>query len=228
MPNINISVDINENLYIRNPIETKLGKKIIFNSIALFDEIGFEDFNFKRLAKNMESTEASVYRYFENKYKLLSYLVSWYWDYIHFVLIMDIRNVSDPKLKIDVIVNTLVDISSVSSTPQYIDIRKLHNIVVENASKVNHDKRVDVYNKDGFYANLKKLVEKISQIILEIDPQFKYPKALSTNIIELALNSEYYIEHLPRLTDIKKLDTLNSTKETKEMIKYMLSRILND
>ena len=73
---IGIKISLNDRLYLRDPQETSLGKKIIQHSILLIDKVGFEAFNFKKLAQYMGSTEASVYRYFENKHLLLIYLVS--------------------------------------------------------------------------------------------------------------------------------------------------------
>ena len=81
---IGIKISLNNALYLRDPQATDLGQKIIQHSILLIDEVGFEAFNFKRLAISMGSTEASVYRYFENKHFLLLYLVSWYWEWVRY------------------------------------------------------------------------------------------------------------------------------------------------
>jgi hypothetical protein len=50
-----------------------------------------------KLAK--DTTEAGIYRYFENKHLLLTYIISWYWvdripDYL------SNKNIKDPKLKL--------------------------------------------------------------------------------------------------------------------------------
>ena len=225
MPQINITIDINKNIYLRDPLETNLGKKIIEHAIILLDEIGFEEFNFKKLATHMDSTEASIYRYFENKYKLLSYLVAWYWDLMHFMLLIDIRNIKNPKEKLLKAVDTLVNALDNNSTPNYIDQSKLHMLVVENASKVYHNRKVDDLNKIGFYVNYKKLVKTLSDIIREIDQDFKYPVSVATNIIEMSLNNEYYIIHLPGLTD-ESMNQHNSKEETIQMINYVINRLL--
>lgn len=47
---ITIQMKLNERLYLRDPQDTKLGRKIIQHSILLIDEIGFEAFTFKKLA----------------------------------------------------------------------------------------------------------------------------------------------------------------------------------
>ncbi len=72
-----IQFKLNEKLFLRDPQQTKLGRKLIQQSIILIDELGFERYTFKKLAERIQSTEASVYRYFENKHKLMLYLFSW-------------------------------------------------------------------------------------------------------------------------------------------------------
>jgi len=225
MPQVNITIDINESIYLRDPLATNLGKKIIEHAIILINDIGFEQLNFKKLAQAMDSTEASIYRYFENKYKLLAYLVAWYWDFMHFTILMDTRNLADPKDKLKQSIHTLVNSLDTPFTPSYIDQSKLHTVVVENATKVYHNKNVDSLNREGFYLNYKKIVKTISEMILEIDSKFKYPIALATNLIEQSLNNEYYIEHLPSLTD-KSGKNVNARLETIKMIDYMVSRIM--
>ena len=70
-----LKITMNEKLFLRNPEETELGKNIIQQSIVLIHEIGFEAFTFKKLAAEIGTTEAGVYRYFENKHLLLIYIV---------------------------------------------------------------------------------------------------------------------------------------------------------
>ena len=44
----NIIIAVNDKLYVKNPETSELGKKIIEHSIILIDEIGFENFTFKK------------------------------------------------------------------------------------------------------------------------------------------------------------------------------------
>lgn len=226
MPQIQVNINICDSIYLRDPSETTLGKKLLEHAINLLSEIGFEEFNFKKLATRMSSTEASIYRYFENKYKLLSYLVAWYWDYMHFLILLDTRNINHPLEKLDISIVTLVNTKDNAVTPAYINLRQLHAIVVENASKVYHNKQVDELIKVGFYENLQKLVRTLSKNILEINKDFKYPNTLATNIIELSLNNEFYTDHFPGLTDVDKSTQDNSLDYTVEMVKYFVLRLL--
>ena len=83
---VNIRISLNPGLYLKDPQESDLGRRIIKHSILLLEELGFEQFNFKKLAEAMGSTEASIYRYFENKHLLLIYLVSWYWEWLSYMI----------------------------------------------------------------------------------------------------------------------------------------------
>ncbi|NQY67845.1 MAG: TetR/AcrR family transcriptional regulator, partial [Flavobacteriales bacterium] len=80
----NIAIRVNNSIYLKDPESSDLGKNILGGGIDMIDEIGFEDFTFKKLAKEIGSTEASVYRYFESKHKLLLYIISWYWSWMEY------------------------------------------------------------------------------------------------------------------------------------------------
>jgi len=92
-----IKISLNEGLYIKEPQDSLLGRKIIKNSILLIDKFGFESFTFKKLADKINSTEASIYRYFENKHLLLLYLVNWYWEWVNYLININTLNIDDPR-----------------------------------------------------------------------------------------------------------------------------------
>ncbi|HCF62820.1 MAG TPA: TetR family transcriptional regulator, partial [Chitinophagaceae bacterium] len=62
---------MNESVYIKNPDHSEIGRKIIKHGIDLINDLGFEHFTFKKLAVEIGTTEATIYRYFENKHRLL-------------------------------------------------------------------------------------------------------------------------------------------------------------
>ena len=96
----NIVISVNDKLYVKNPETSDLGKKIIEQSILLIDEIGFENFTFKKLGEKINSNESSIYRYFESKHKLMLYLSSWYWGWIEYKLVFATNNVTNPVEKL--------------------------------------------------------------------------------------------------------------------------------
>src|SRR5688572_17292261 len=92
-----IRFSVNEKIYIRDPESSEIGKQIVKNSIDLIYSLGFEHFTFKKLAMEMASTEATVYRYFENKHRVLLYILNWYWSYMEYLVDFRLQNVADKK-----------------------------------------------------------------------------------------------------------------------------------
>ena len=199
---ISIQIKLNEGLYLRDPQETKLGRRIIQDAILLIDELGFEHFTFKKLAERIDSTEASVYRYFENKHLLLVYLLSWYWEWIKFRIVYKTANIQDPAERLRTALATVVDASLPDPTIEFVHQEVLHRIVIAEAIKTYRTKSVDAENKKGFFLTYKSLCRVIADIISEINPDFAYPRALASTLLEMSNDHIYFAEHLPSLTDI--------------------------
>lgn len=199
----NIWFDINKELYIKDPQSTDYGKRLITESINLFEELGFEAFTFKKLAGKISSTEASIYRYFENKHLLLLYLVVWYWNWVTFLIDYNTKNIEDPKKRLDIIIENFVDATKENPSVDFVNEKKLHKIIISESSKTYHTKSVDAENKEGFYKSYKALIQKVADVILEIDKDFPYPNSFACNLFEMANNQIFFAEHLPSLTNIK-------------------------
>ncbi|MCB9080581.1 MAG: TetR/AcrR family transcriptional regulator [Lewinellaceae bacterium] len=212
-----LQMKLNEKLFLRDPQETKLGRKIIQHSILLIDEIGFEDFTFRKLAQRIESTEASIYRYFENKHRLLVYLLCWYWEWMKYRIDYYTNNIEDPRQRLKIALSTIVNTARRNTSIDFVDEDVLHRIVVAEASKGYHTKQVDQENKRGFFLTYKTLARKIADIIELIRPEFPYPRALASTILEMANNHIYFAEHLPSLTDIT-LDDPNSYEPVEKLL----------
>ncbi|MCG8326669.1 MAG: TetR/AcrR family transcriptional regulator [Chitinophagales bacterium] len=200
---VTIQMQLNDKLYLRDPQHTKLGRRIIQYSILLIDEIGFEAFTFKKLAERISSTEASVYRYFENKHLLLVYLLCWYWEWMKFRIDYHTMNIDDPKRKLKIAIQSIVDTTRRNTSIEFVDEDILHRIVVAESTKAYHTKEVDKENKDGFFLTYKGLSGSIAKIISEIKPDYTYPRALASTLLEMANNHIYFAMHLPSLTDVK-------------------------
>ncbi|MBT8183864.1 MAG: TetR/AcrR family transcriptional regulator, partial [Eudoraea sp.] len=72
-----IKIGVDEKTYVKDPESSELGKRIVEHGILMISEMGIESFTFKKLGIRIGSNESSVYRYFENKHKMLLYLTSW-------------------------------------------------------------------------------------------------------------------------------------------------------
>ena len=221
---IEIKITLNEGLYLKEPQESALGRNIIRHSILMIDEFGFEAFTFKKLARVINSTEASVYRYFENKHLLLLYLVNWYWEWVHTLITINTMNISDPEKRLKIIIHSLVSASEDNPGVEFVNESILHSIVISEGGKAYHTKEVDDENSKGFFVSYKNLANTVSRVITEINPKFKYPFTLATNLFEMTNNHIYFAKHLPRLTDISvREDDLN---EVEKMLNYFTDKLL--
>ncbi|MCB9223870.1 MAG: TetR/AcrR family transcriptional regulator [Crocinitomicaceae bacterium] len=198
----NIKIQVNEKVYLKDPDSSELGQKIIRGSIDLIDEIGFEQFTFKKLAADIGSTEASVYRYFDSKHHLLVYITLWYWGWMEYRLAFGLTNISSPEKRLKKAIKILTEVIEEDSTFSHVNEIKLNRIVISESSKIYHCKTVDEENTAGFFHAYKNLVQRVSDIIIEIDPEYKYPHMLVSTIIEGAHHQRFFAEHLPRLTDV--------------------------
>ncbi len=218
-------ISIPTGLSLRDPLQSKLGRSIITHSIPLMDEIGFEAFTFKKLAIRMGSNETSLYRYFENKHFLLLYLVVWYWNWVSYLIDYNTKNITDPNRKLDLIIDNFVDATKENPSVDFVNEKILHRIIIAESAKSYHTKDIDEENKQGFYSSYKALIQKVADVILEINPNFPYPHSFASNLFEMANNEIYFAQHLPRLTDIKVKN--GDYNEVVKLLKYYKSKMLD-
>ena len=198
-----IDIKVNDKIYLKDPFSSELGKKIISVSINLIDEIGLESFTFKKLATLLETTESSIYRYFENKNKLLIYLISWYWGWIEYQLVFATANIPSAEDELKASLKIIAQDVEEGAACHFIKLDILDRILISESSKAYLTKEVDDANKIGSYAGYKRVVARISDTVLKINPEFKYSHTLISTIVEGIHHQKYFADHLPSLTDIK-------------------------
>lgn len=207
---------INESLYLRDPENTEVGKLIVQKGIELIHEVGFERFTFKKLAEKIKSTEATIYRYFASKHKLLTYILNWYWCYLEFIAKMSLQEQNDSIEKLKLILEIITHNYASNSEIVDYDLEKLHGIVVSESSKAYLVKEVDEINQELVFSPLKSLCQFVGQTILLINPKFAYPNSLASTLLESAHDQHFFSEHLPKLTDNK-----SKIKHKKYVLEYL-------
>lgn len=212
---LQLQIKMNEALFIRNPEQSVLGKNILQHSIQLIYKNGFEAFTFKKLAEDIGTTEAGIYRYFENKHKLLVYLTAWYWGWLEFQINYQTNNIKDPTVKLTRVIKLLASTVEDDKLTGYVNEGLLHHIVISEGSKAYLTKQVGEDNKLQFFKPYKDLCAVVGNIILECGPKYKYPKSLASTIIEMAHFQNFFMNNLPSLTDFGK------TKEETEIISFL-------
>ena len=217
-----VSIRVNEKVYLKDPESSELGRKIVTRSIDLIDEMGFESFTFRKLGMEIGSTEASIYRYFESKHRLLLYLTSWYWGWMEYRLVFTLANIPSARERLRLAIGLLTDQVTEDSDFSHINEVKLNRIVIAESSKAYLTREVDQENKEGAFLGYKKLVARISTIIMEINPDFRYPHMLVSTVIEGANHQRYFADHLPRLTNV-----IEGEDSIAEFYKQMVFKTIN-
>ena len=196
-----VKIAINENIYLKDPESSDLGKRIIQESILMINQMGFESFTFKKLGIRIKSNESSIYRYFENKHKLLLYLTSWYWGWLEYQLVFATNSIEDPTAKLEKAIEIVTKTTVEDSAFSHINEVLLNKIVINEYSKSYLTKEVDAENKDGYFIIYKRLVNRISEMINTLDPDYKYPSSLASTILEGSLHQNFLKDHFSSLTD---------------------------
>ena len=216
-----LQIRMNENLFLRNPAQSELGKKIVGSSILLIHNNGFENFTFKKLAEVIGTTEAGVYRYFENKHKLLVYLTSWYWGWLEFQIVFKTNNIKNPVVKLKKVISLLGSAVEDDLQTDYIDEGVLYKIIITEGSKTYLTKQVGEDNEKHFFKPYKDLCSIVGNIIIECNPKYKYPKSMASTLIEMSHFQNFFMINLPSLTDFE------NSKKTNDIIVFLTDLVFS-
>ncbi|WP_026978914.1 TetR/AcrR family transcriptional regulator [Flavobacterium tegetincola] len=205
----NFKITITDKLYLKDPETSALGKKIIKNSIILIDEIGFEAFTFKKLGALINSNESSLYRYFENKHKLLVYLSNYYWSWTEYNLVIATTNVEDPMEKLTRGINRVTQVIQDDPQTPHIDESILSRIIISEFNKTLFTKEVDQENKEGYFVVYKRIIHRVIAMIEAVNPTYPYAKTLASSIIDGNLHQNYLKDHFKTITNLSNSESIN-------------------
>lgn len=195
-----IRVEVNNKLFLKDPFSSELGVLIVREGSLLIQELGMEHFTFKKLGVKIGSTEAAIYRYFENKHKLLLYLSAWYWAWLEHNLVFFTANQADPEARLSIAIRLLVE-GPIYTQNDFLNPEILRSIVINESIKGFLTKEVDLEHESGIFSQVYKFGDRISSIITELNPEYLYPKTLVSTILESSLLQTFNSQHLPGMLD---------------------------
>jgi len=216
-----VRITINDKLYVKDPESSNLGKRIVEESILMINDYGFESFTFKKLGQKIGSNESSIYRYFENKHKLLLYLASWYWGWLEYQLVFATNSIPEANSKLERAIEIVTQATEIDLAFTHINEVLLNKIVINEYSKSYLTKEVDQENKDGYFVIYKRLINRMSLMINEVNPDYPYSASLASTIIEGALHQYFLMDHFSSLT------SCNKTITPTEYFKHLAFNTLN-
>ncbi len=197
----NIKIELNSALFLKNPEESELGKKILSQGLEELSTLGFEKFTFKKLALKISSTEASIYRYFKDKHQFLAYLFNYYWAWLDFNYAWQCQNLNNSSQKIKLGIDILVD-GTLQVKNTGMNMEQLHYLMHNEGTKVYMTKAVDTENILGYFIAYKQFISRLCNGILEINAQYAYANMLVSTVVVGISQQYFYSLHLPKLTSI--------------------------
>lgn len=195
------SFSLSSDLYLRDPLSSDKGKDLLRHGAPLIIEMGLEAFTARKLAEAAGVTEATVYKYFSNKQKLLQYYFQLYWTWLEQQIKVFTAVEDDPKQRLIKAVKLLAEMPPVAADPGLVSKEVLRNLVVVEGVKAFHHAQVDADNALKLYAPFKSVAALLAGMIKTVDPQQPYPYSLATTLLEMSHSLEFYRDHLPSLTD---------------------------
>lgn len=212
---VQVKFRMNEQLYVRNPQDSELGRRIVQAAAYMIRDLGFEAFTFKKLAAEIETAEASVYRYFENKHRLLVYLVTWYWSWLEYRVVECGMNTDNPAVTIRRLIRLLTEEADETTVTEGLDQRALYHIVLWEGSKAYLTRHVTADNQARLFKPYKDLAARIAGLFKEYNPQYAYCRSLASTLLEMAHHQTFFMHNLPSLTDFAE------KKDQKEVTRFL-------
>ncbi len=197
----NIKIQVHSDIFIKDPETTELGRNILQESIILIDELGFESFTFKKLGEKIGSNESSIYRYFDNKHKLLMYLTSWYWSWIECKLVLSTSNIQDPMEQLMKAITVVTERIEDDTTKTHINEFVLNKIIITEFTKTFLTKHVDNEIREGFFMVYNRVLNRIINMLGAIIPNYPYAKSFVSDMVEGSLHQYYLSSHMKTITN---------------------------
>ena len=110
-------------------------------------------FTYNKLDEKIKFAEASVYKYFENKYLLVLFLVNWYW--VTYLINFNSININDYRNKLRIIIHSFVSASKDNASLVYVNNSKFYNNAISEGGKTYHNKNLDHENSKVFLVVIK-------------------------------------------------------------------------
>lgn len=211
-----VDIHIPENLYIKNPKESELGNRLVQQAAAMIASAGIGAFNFKKLSIQCGCTEATVYRYFENKHKLLLYLLNLYWGWQEYRLVLQTQNITDHGKKLKKAISILAHLE----IPDNLNSEfggHIVQIAIQEGIAIHLTPEIQFEINNGSLTIYHILVKRLSKLIADKIPTYDYPDSLAAAIMDIALQQKYFMRHCPELS--------RQIKDENDLKQYLLSLI---
>jgi hypothetical protein len=129
------------------------------------------------------------------------YLSSLYWGWIEYKLAFATTNIADPMKRLINGITIVTEKVHDDNSTLHINEAVLNRIIIQEFTKTLTTKEVDEENKEGFFLIYKRVINRIIEMIIAVNPAYGFAKSLASNIVEGALHQHFLKDHLKTITN---------------------------
>ena len=135
------------------------------------------------------------------RYIDILYLASWYWGWKEYKLAFQTAEIIDPKDKLKKALEILSGTSNRDDNFNHINEILLHRIIINEYSKSYLTKNVDTDNDEGYFKVYKRLVLRLKDMLVSINPKYEFSLSLASTVLEGILHQQFLKDHFPTITN---------------------------
>lgn len=152
-------------LYVKDPLSSPVGMQILASAVPMIQSAGLEGLTFKKLAFEMKSTEATIYRYFSNKQQLLMYSMSIYAAALQMRLMLTTSNITQPQDKLRAAIKSLLEVPRRDGTLEGMRMIHLHAIWCAEMPKHMDGSLAENSQRKAWYQDITDLVARLKDVM---------------------------------------------------------------
>ena len=126
---------------------------------------------------------------------------SWYWGWIEYKLVFATTNVANPAEKLNKAITVITEKIVDDRETIHINEAILNQIIIAEFTKNLSTKGIDEENKEGFFLVYKRVINRLIDLINEVNPEYSFAKSLASSFVEGSLHQHFLKDHLKTITD---------------------------
>lgn len=179
-------------VFVKNPRESELGMKILHKGTEMLAKEGIDSFNFKKLAIAIQTTEASAYRYFDNKHKFLLYVINIYYGWMEYSIAVAEYEEKKTENKIKRAIESII-------APNHMPVdnvefaKNIRKVAIQEGVKLHFNLHIKDEIKNGSMTCYSRLTQRLSGLIRNIAPHYQFSEPLANLVIESVFHQLFQI-----------------------------------
>lgn len=185
-------VKVNSGIYLKDPDTSAIGRAMVREGLVMMESIGLDQFTFKKLSEQIGSPESSLYRYFENKVNLLFYLLSAYWSWQEYRVVMSVLNMAPGKKKVHKAIEVILSTPDEQAQLDELPLAVLYRLAERESIRVFVQNNAAHAFPPEFFHSFDRLHGRFVTMLKEINPDYSCSEALISVLLDAIHLQKYF------------------------------------